>query len=297
MQRVNNSNGQQCIQVDFSASLGSFHALITDVSTSQIKDRENSITTYKNLLNYAPLVNASSYKPDDLVGLVVYVSDSFGLCSQSQIRFLINVNSVTCSRIGYLADNCNSYLSTEFYKSFANVNSVINLDYSTKAESSGNVNSTTSYQSSTCFNAVIQVDYVIYTNADQNNIESVFVSFVLANITSSNYLNIAQVFSVTFYTSTNAKSTSGNPGYLTGKPLLAYINGNSTSFQLQGSSVTGACSNTLINGTVLSFGINTIYSCYNSFTYSSLKAYCASSLDVTTTSLFSYHSQLTKIGK
>lgn len=298
MDSANGTNTQDCIQIDTTAMIDSFHSVVSSISASQVTERTTESVTYRSTLAFiSPTISATYASGDIISELFSQTAAASGGCVQSKIQFLSNVSPVSCSRSGFLSDICTSFLSTSVLTQGAKVESVIKRNYITQVDSDGSLTSSTTFSSDTCNLAVVEANYKIYTSSNQKSIDSISVSYVVSDITSTSFLDVSQVFSVRFFTSTSAKETSGNPGYLIGKPLNAIVNSVSGDFFFQGKSVNGECSSSYMTGPVLTYGTNRIYSCYLSMTYTELNNYCKTSLDITSVSLFANHASFTDIGK
>ena len=215
---------------------------------------------------------------------------------QTGVEFLINYEENTCVQTGDLSNLCVSFLGIDFLQYSASVESVVFRDES-GVESSASNSASTTYQNDVCTNAVIEAHYIIYTNSDQTDVSSITVNYVVTTISSTDLVSVTQKFSVKFYTSSSATETSGNPGYVIGKPLLVLIDDSSSPISFTGKTSDGECSDLTTDGPVLSFGTNTVFSCSYSMTFDELTSYCSSTLDTSSEQIFSGLSDLSQIGK
>ncbi|XP_072325185.1 tectonic-3-like isoform X2 [Scyliorhinus torazame] len=94
-----------------------------------------------------------------------------------------------------------------------------------------------------CMHVVSEVNYKIEHSEDEG-IYAASVSFVLSDVPLSN-TRIQQSFHISFrnvLTSGTGRSRSGNPGYLIGKPILAFNGNVATDLTILRSTVDGSCS-------------------------------------------------------
>lgn len=297
MAQSGTSSSQTCITVDNTAVLKNFHTLVASVSASQVSSRVGESYTYRNSLLYNPSSSSSGYTPGSVISeLKLYAPNDFGLCTQTGVEFLGNVQTIGCTRVGLLSSICGSYLNISTYSSMGTITSIILRNSSTNTDTSVSPPLDTIYNNLVCTNSVIQADYIVYTNSTQSSVSSITVSLIVSNLSADSVIKIPQKFSLKFYTSSSYADFSGNPGYIIGKPLIAQVSGEYKVFSLRGVSSTGSCESTYLEQE-LKYGVNVVYSCYMSMNYASLQSYCNSHPDPSTISVFQNHSQFTQIGK
>lgn len=94
--------------------------------------------------------------------------------------------------------------------------------------------------------------------------------FVVEDVTTT---PVDQAFKLTYQEDGTTSSNSGNPGYISGLPLLVGVSSNnivtrkSLGFQLEGSDRSGNCIDTsqFVDTKTLNFGEDTVISCLQTF--------------------------------
>lgn len=194
-----------------------------------------------------------------------------GLCAESNPAGFLESKSTTCARFFKdLASSCTSEpaLDAASYHNFRvlKVPRAMTDLQSMKFQVPVTLASQTSpplLAGNTCQNIVSQVIYEIETNGTFG-IQKVSVSFRQTNLTVKPGVSLQQDFIIHFRAfqqreaASPAAPRSGNPGYLTGKPLLVLTGDLSHSMTLLQSEGNGLCS---AKRHEVQFGVNTVSGC------------------------------------
>jgi hypothetical protein len=298
-----------CVQYNNAPDWGIYHELIDDSNSysSDVIEKLKEKTYYPSKLFFAdPASSESSLSPGDKMR-VVYLQDendwqplngfwvlptsnSAGLCDfASPVRWMLSQAARTCRVDEELEAACSTYFDISKYSDIE-VSSLKMIDYlkgvgvtvkkwfkrvdSQDSPFSGK-DIITSFSKGKCSNAVVQADFRVFSNADMNGVESIEVDLIVQDLTSN---NVTQSFSVKFFTSTDAKELSGNPGYVKGKPLITgkTVDGNIeilSNFTIFGIDSEGKCEkSSVFYSKTVNYGQDTLISCFKSF--DSLESFC-----------------------
>ncbi|XP_063286807.1 tectonic-3 [Pelobates fuscus] len=186
------------------------------------------------------------------VGAQIFCSDT------NPARFLQN-GTTSCMRI--ISDLNTSCLSDRALSASSYYQNISVLRVPTDAanktalnvEVTGLVPESPALRGNSCDNVVSQVIYTVVYNGTQG-IQNVSVSFILLNVTSSQLLtqSFTGLYKSASATSVSSVTRSGNPGYLTGLPVLT-DSGSLSLLTLQGD---GSCSHSPVQ-----FGVNSVSGC------------------------------------
>ncbi|KAM4897080.1 tectonic-3 [Sylvia borin] len=173
-----------------------------------------------------------------------------GLCVDGNPAGFLDSKSTSCTRIfANLSKSCMSDPALDaasYYRDFT----VLKVPISDTIMQSMKVNVTAisppgapHMKDSICINVVSEVIYEIEYSGT-SGIQSVFVQFKVTNISESSRSSLQQHFTMHFWTRTlsHMLPRSGNPGYITGAPLLIASSGAMQHMSILRSESDGSCS-------------------------------------------------------
>ena len=328
-----------CVEIDNSPTIGKFYEVLgnNDISNNTVESRITEYVKYSDKLDASQeTITRSEFLPQDIIGSMangwsqygyswpIPAPDGFGYCNDmNSARWLVNDNPEQCLRIVTPSEACDNVLNSALYTDnlmisevaqltqsnfvSVSVNSVYKRDLESNSEELFSGSYASSSSGCSCFNALLEAHYTLTTNSEQNSVSSVSAEIVVGDLSSCDPTEVAQKFSVRFFTSSEGvKLRSGNPGYQTGLPvILASKSGNELNvyeegFKLDGVAIDGKCDqafNSLAHSPIFAFRQEIVLNCYLEFTFEELQNYCTSGTPNTDLPIFSIHKSVTHIGK
>ncbi|XP_072884875.1 tectonic-3-like [Hemitrygon akajei] len=217
----------------------------------------------QQILTYFPQAHALGVfmQPTALAG---------GQCTDRNPAGFLQSRSSMCSRsLQDLRTSCNrlrALNAAEYYKYFVLLqtpNTTIMREVMIQPQG-GQVVPSPTLLNDLCVNVISEVTYMIRSRGQEGIVEA-NVSFTFTNLplTATSIQQTYRVFFVMDPGNSTAKRLSGNPGYLTGKPILAFRGKDSASLSILRSAADGSCSPTLRTAVV--FRHNMRAGCWYSF--------------------------------
>jgi hypothetical protein len=329
-----------CVQIDNSPSTGRYFDTVDSVSLDSVNNRvEDNVEYSDRMLEHYVADNDEFETGDRLTSQLgdrllstwpVPASDSYGECSDMNVaQWLIEGEYGPCVRTALPSSVCMSSLNAELYTTSLKVRerlksgsylditdvTVSAADYTSNTLTSATGTLSTSLSGCSCNNALLEAHYLVYVGSDFESITKVTASVVVSTVSSCSQIKIRQKFSIKFLSadllSTDSSADqepvfrSGNPGYLTSKPLIAAqfdgsnFNVFTDGFFFDGTSTDGSCiaeyTGRYLDAPRMTFRDETIFTCSVSLNYQQLQTFCSGTLSELP--IFSLHSSLTHLGK
>ena len=297
-----------CVQYNNAPDWGIYHELVDDSNSfsNDVVDKliqENSY--YPDTMFYEhPDRSTASLAPGSKIR-ANYSSDGqafdgfwvlpgpspSGVCSYSStVIWLKSQPSTPCQVPSPLESSCSTFLNVSLFSGYwvSSINSILTTDSLVKIQVKNtykrgqNIDTKatsvkTSFSNSQCLNAVVQADYRVTSQDSQTSISSIEVDLYVQDLTSSPTLKV----SVKFFTSSDAKELSGNPGYIKGKPLItASETGNglelNEDYLIYGADSAGKCADVeYFASPVARYGQDTLLTCSLTLTSADFEDFCS----------------------
>ncbi|XP_062891544.1 tectonic-3-like isoform X2 [Mobula hypostoma] len=217
----------------------------------------------QRILTYFPHAHALGVfvQPTALVG---------GQCTDRNPAGFLQSRNSTCSRnLQDLRTSCNGLRAlnaAEYYKYFVLLqtpNTTVMREVRIQPQG-GRVVPSPTLLNDLCINVISEVTYMIRSRGREGIVEA-NVSFTFTNVslTATSIQQTYRVFFVMDSGNSTVKRRSGNPGYLIGKPILAFRGEDPASLSILRSEMDGSCSPTLRTAVV--FRHNMRAGCWYSF--------------------------------
>lgn len=324
-----------CVQIDNSPSTGRYYDNVDSVSLDTVNNRVEDNVEYNDKLLERYSTNGDEFETGDrltsqlgdrlLSTWSIPAPDSYGECSDMSVaQWLISNEFGACTRTSTPANACLSSLNAALYTSnrtvrerlksgnylSITVDSISVADYGTNKLTSGTGSTSTTLSGCTCSNALLEAHYFVYMGDDLDSITQITANVVVGTVSGCDVMKIRQKFSIQFLNSGTPDALSpvyrsGNPGYLTSKPLLVsnYDGSNfnvfTGGFSLDGADTAGACissySGRYLDAPLMTFRDETVFTCSVSYNYQQLQSFCTGTFSPLP--VFSLHDSLTHIGK